>query len=190
MKALGAAALLLLVAGCDVVNPMMQQPKVKPYRKSEFFPDQIAMRAPPPGVVASTAPVDPPVATGRGTDGKPVARIPVPVTPQLLELGRKRYDVFCAVCHGLLANGEGPVARNMSIRPPPNLLVLDRDRPDGFVFAAISEGYGYMPSYAPWLGTEERWAVVAYLRALQLSQGARIDQAPPEVRARLEKEDR
>jgi mono/diheme cytochrome c family protein len=190
MRALGAAALLLLATGCEWLNPMLQQPKVKPYRKSVFFPDQIAMRAPPPGTVPGSAPVDPQVASGRGTDGKPVARIPVAVTPQLVELGRKRFDVFCAVCHGLLANGEGPVARNMSIRPPPNLLVLDRERPDGFIFAAITEGYGYMPSYAPWLGTEERWGIVAYLRALQLSQAARIDQAPPDVRARLEKETR
>jgi mono/diheme cytochrome c family protein len=113
----------------------------------------------------------------------------VPVTPELLQLGRKRYDVFCAVCHGVLGDGQGPVARNMSIRPPPSLLQIGQ-RPDGFFFAAITEGYGYMPSYRPWLGDEERWAVVAYVRALQLSQGARIEQVPPDVRARLEKENR
>jgi mono/diheme cytochrome c family protein len=89
----------------------------------------------------------------------------------------------------VLGDGQGPVARNMSIRPPPSLL-QNRERPDGFFFAAITEGYGYMPSYRPWLGDEERWAVVAYVRALQLSQGARIEQVPPDVRARLEKENR
>jgi mono/diheme cytochrome c family protein len=122
-------------------------------------------------------------------EGNPVARIPVPVTPELLELGRKRYDVFCAVCHGVLGDGQGPVARNMSIRPPPSLLTSGQ-RPDGFFFTAITDDYGYMPSYRPWLGDEERWAVVAYVRALQLSQGTRIEQAPPDVRARLEKENR
>ena len=77
----------------------------------------------------------------------------------------------------------------MSIRPPPSLLTSGQ-RPDGFFFTAITEGYGYMPSYRPWLGDEERWAVVAYVRALQISQGTRIEQAPPDVRARLEKENR
>ena len=189
MRALPILALALVTAGCEWVNPMMQQPKVKPYRKSVFFPDQIAMRAPPPGTVPAGAPVEAAATSGRDAAGAPVARIPVPVTPELLALGRKRYDVFCAVCHGVLGDGQGPVARNMSIRPPPSLLQIGA-RPDGFFFTAITEGYGYMPSYRPWLGDEERWAVVAYVRALQLSQGVRIEQVPPDVRARLEKENR
>ncbi len=189
MRALPLLALALLTAGCEWVNPMLQQPKVKPYRKSVFYPDQIGMRAPPPGTLPAGAPVDPVALSGRNPDGTPVARIPVAVTPELMELGRRRYDVFCAVCHGVLGNGQGPVARNMSIRPPPSLLTSGQ-RPDGFFYGAITEGYGYMPSYRPWLGDEERWAVVAYVRALQLSQDTRVEQAPPDVRARLEKESR
>jgi mono/diheme cytochrome c family protein len=189
MKALPVLALALLVSGCEWVNPMLQQPKVKPYRKSVFYPDQIAMRAPPPGTRDASTPEDAPVATGRNPDGTPVARIPVALSPELLETGRKRYDVFCAVCHGVLGDGQGPVARNMSLRQPPSLLA-NWQRPDGFFFTAITEGYGYMPSYRPWLGTEERWAVVAYVRALQLSQRTRFEQAPPDVRGRLEKESR
>ena len=189
MKALPILALAFLAAGCEWVNPMLQQPKVKPYRKSVFFPDQIAMRAPPPGTQQASSVVDPAVATGRNGDGTPVARIPVALSPEMLQLGKKRYDVFCAVCHGVLGDGQGPVARNMSIRQPPSLLA-NWQRTDGFFFTAITEGYGYMPSYGPWLGTEERWAVVAYVRALQLSQRSRIDQAPPDVRGRLEKENR
>jgi mono/diheme cytochrome c family protein len=189
MRAAGLAALLVLATGCEVLDPMMFQPKVKPYRKSEFYPDGIAMRHPPAGTVATGTPTDPAVATGRDAEGKPVARIPVPVTRELLATGQRRFEVFCAVCHGVLANGQSPVARNMSIRPPPSLLD-NPARPDGFYFAAITEGYGYMASSAPWLDEQERWAVVAYLRALQLSQRARLDDAPPEVRARLEKESR
>jgi mono/diheme cytochrome c family protein len=113
----------------------------------------------------------------------------VAITRDLLELGKRRFDVYCAVCHGVLANGQSPVARNMSIRPPASLLD-NAARPDGFFFAAMTEGYGYMPSYAPWLDAQDRWAVVAYIRALQLSQRARLDQAPPDVRVRLEKESR
>ncbi|HQR29851.1 MAG TPA: cytochrome c [Anaeromyxobacteraceae bacterium] len=189
MRTIPILALALLVAGCEWVNPMMQQPKVKPYRESVFFPDQVAMRHPPAGTRPAGAPVEPAVVSGRNPDGTPVARIPVPVTPELLEVGRRRFDVFCAVCHGVLGDGQGPVARNMSIRPPPSLLGSTQ-RPDGFFYGAITEGYGYMPSYRPWLDDGERWAVVAYVRALQLSQATRIEQAPPDVRARLEKETR
>jgi mono/diheme cytochrome c family protein len=189
MKALPILALALLASGCEWVNPMLQQPKVKPYRKSVFYPDQIAMRAPPPGTQSASAVTDPVVATGRNPDGTHVARSPVAMTPELLETGKKRYDVYCAVCHGVLGDGQGPVARNMSLRPPPSLVAI-RERPDGYFYGCITEGYGYMPSYQPWLGTDERWAVVAYVRALQLAQRTRIEQAPPDVQGRLEKENR
>jgi mono/diheme cytochrome c family protein len=189
MRAPALAALLLLATGCEVLDPMMFQPKVKPYRKSEFWADGIAMRPPPPGTVAVGAPADPAVATERDAEGKPLARAPVPFTRELLEVGKRRFDVFCAVCHGPLADGKSPLARNMSIRPPPSLLD-NPARPDGFYFAAMTEGYGYMPAYAPWIDAGDRWAIVAYLRALQLSQRARLDQAPPDVRGRLEKESR
>jgi len=189
MRTAGLAALLLVATGCDVLNPMMFQPKVKPYRKSEFYPDGVAMRHPPAGSVPVGAATDPAVAAGRDAGGKYLARMPVPVTRELIATGQRRFDVFCAVCHGVLANGKSPVARNMSIRPPPSLLE-NPARPDGFYFAAMTEGYGYMPSYAPWLDEQERWSIVAYVRALQLSQHARLDQAPPDVRARLEKETR
>jgi len=189
MKRAGPIALLLLACGCEWVNPMIHQPKVKPYRESEFYADQVAMRPAPGATVEASTPVDPPVATGRNPDGKPIDRIPVPVTRELLETGQRRFEVFCAVCHGVLGNGQTPVARNMSLRPPPSLLD-NVQRPDGFFFNVMTEGYGYMPSYRPWLDVGERWAVVAYVRALQLSQRARLEQAPPEVRARLEGESR
>jgi mono/diheme cytochrome c family protein len=189
MRTAALAAVLLLATGCEVLNPMMFQPKVKSYRKSEFYPDQVAMRHPPAGAVPVGAPVEPALATGRDAEGKPLARMPVAVTREVLEAGKRRFDVYCAVCHGVLADGRSPVARNMSIRPPPSLLD-NPARPDGFYYAAMTEGYGYMPSYAPWLDAQERWAVVAYIRALQLSQRVRLDQVPPDVRARLEKESR
>lgn len=189
MKRLTVLALAFVVAGCEWVNPMLQQPKVKPYRKSVFYADDVSMRAPPAGTVAASATAAGPAATGRNADGTLVAHVPVTVDAASLELGRRRYEVFCAVCHGVLGDGRGPVARNMSIRQPPSLLG-SAQRPDGFFYAAITEGYGYMPSYRPWLSDEERWAVVSYVRALQLSQATRLEQAPPEVKTRLEKETR
>ncbi|HET6438373.1 MAG TPA: cytochrome c, partial [Anaeromyxobacter sp.] len=97
MRALGLLVLLIAATGCEWVDPMLRQPKVKPYRESGFYPDQVAMRAPPAATHDASSPSDPAVATGRNPDGTPVARIPVAVTPEMLALGRKRFEVFCAV---------------------------------------------------------------------------------------------
>jgi len=172
-------------AGCDVLDPMMVQQKVKTYRPSDFYEDGIAMRPAPAGTVAREELFPPGVESGLGPDGKPLARLPLPVTRELLALGRHHFDVACAVCHGLVGDGESLVARNMSLRPPPSLH-LKVQNPDGWFYQVIAQGFGLMPSYASHLTVEERWAVVAYLRALQLSQRARIDTVPPAERVRLQ----
>ncbi len=188
MRRVVAAALALVVlGGCEFFDPMISQQKVKTYRESEFWPDRISMRPPQPGTVAREDVLVPAVATGRGADGKALTSIPVPVTRQLLEVGRKRFEIHCAVCHGYLANGVSLVARNMSLRPPPNLLQRAAQT-DGWYFQVMSEGFGLMPTYGSVLTVDERWAIVAYLRALQLSQSTRADALPADVRARLEKE--
>lgn len=182
---LALAALVLLAAGCDVLDPMwVQQSKVKLYRPSDFYADGISMRPPPGGAVPREGLFPPEVETGLGPDGKPLLRSPLPVTRPELELGRRRFETLCGACHGVLGDGNTPVARNMSIRPPPSLH-LKVQNGDGWFYRVISEGFGVMPSYASHLTVEERWAVVAYLRALQLSQRARIELVPPEERARL-----
>ena len=191
MRSLALAALALLVAGCDVLDPMMRQPKMKPYRESDFWADGVSMRQPPAGAVPVEYVVAPEVRTGRGPDGAPIARIPIPLTRPLLEAGRKRFEIVCGTCHGLVGDGRSLVGRNMSLRPPPSLVDPPVPaRPDGYLFLVATEGFGLMPGYAAELTVEDRWAVVAYLRALQLSQRARIEDAPPDERARLEKETR
>jgi Cytochrome C oxidase, cbb3-type, subunit III len=187
---LAAAALALLaLAGCEALDPMISQQKVKPYRESDFWPDGISMRPPQPGTVAREDVLAPELVTGRGPDGKILTALPIPITRPLLETGRKRFETICAACHGYLGDGLSLVARNMSLRPPPSLLARAQ-QPDGWYFQVMSEGFGVMPSYASVLPVEERWAIVAYLRALQLSQSARVDQLGPEDRARLEREGR
>jgi len=180
---------LSALAGCDVLNPMMSQQKLKPYRPSDFFPDGISMRPPPAGAVPAGGWQPSSLAAGTGDDGQLVERMPVRPTPELLALGRKRFDVNCAVCHGLLADGDSLVARNMSQRPPPSLHQRVR-ADDGFYFNVISRGFGVMPSYAATLTPEERWAVVAYVRALQVGHQGKLEQVPPEQRAKLERERR
>jgi mono/diheme cytochrome c family protein len=189
MSRLLALGALLALAGCDVLNPMMRQQKVKPYRPSAHDPDGVAMRAPPPGVVPVGGAIAAEVAAGLAPDGKALPRIPVRVTPELLALGRRKFDVNCAVCHGLLGDGDSLVAKNMAQRPPPSLHQRVWAE-DGRYYQVVTQGFGVMPSYASALTVEERWAVVAYVRALQLSQRARVEQASAEDRARLESEQR
>ena len=184
---LAPLAAALLAAGCNVLDPMLEQDKVKTYRPSDFYPDGIAMRPPVAGTMALGAALPPEVRAGLRADGTPLERIPIPVTRELLQLGRKRFEIICAACHGLVGDGRSLVARNMSLRPPPSLHDY-AERPDGYLYQVITRGFGLMPSYSAELTVEERWAVVAYLRALQLSQRVRLAEAPPEVRARLERE--
>jgi mono/diheme cytochrome c family protein len=187
--ALLAAPVLLALTACPAWDPMQRQQKYKAYQPSEFHADGLAMQAPPAGTVPHRAAVDGPVLTGRAPDGKPLVISPVAPTPKLLAAGRKRYDIHCALCHGVLGDGESQVALNMALRRPPNLH-LYRDVADGYLYQVISQGFGLMPSYAAELTPEERWAVVAYLRALQLSQHAAVDQLPAPLRARLLSEGR
>ena len=114
-----------------------------------------------------------------------VKTIPVPVTRKLLDLGRKRYDITCGTCHGPLGDGDSIVARQMALHPPPSLHRYI-DKPAGYIFEVATKGFGMMASYAAELTVEERWAVVAYIRALQLSQNTPAAELPGDVRQRLE----
>jgi hypothetical protein len=200
--ALGLSLLVMVAAGAtacneNVLDPMAdRQPKANRYKESPFYDDGLSMRAPPEGTVPrERITLNARLTTGRDADGpvqpngeplpRYLATIPVPVTRKLIELGRKRFDITCATCHGPLGDGESIVARQMSLRPPPSLHRYV-DRPSGYFYEVITKGFGMMASYAAELTVEERWAVVAYLRALQLSQSTAVADLPPEVRQRLE----
>ena len=186
---LGALA-LVAASACPQLDPMNTgENKRRAYQESEQFGDGLAMRHPPEGTVPYRSALDPVVATGLGPDGRAVPVLPVAVTADVLARWRNRFDVHCAVCHGVLGDGESQVALNMSLRKPPSLHAY-RDVPDGHIFRVVTNGFGLMPSYAPSLSVEDRWAVVAYVRALQLSQFAAATALPPDARERLEKEGR
>ena len=173
-----------------------RQPKANRYRESKFYSDGLTMQAPPAGSVPrERITLNPRLTTGREpdgpiqTNGEPlpmyVTTIPVPMSRKLLDVGRKRYDITCGTCHGMLGDGDSIVARQMALRPPPSLHRYT-DRPAGYLYEVISKGFGMMASYAAELTIEERWAVVAYVRALQLSQGTPAVELPADVRQRLE----
>jgi mono/diheme cytochrome c family protein len=165
---------------------MERQPRFDAYEANPFFADGRSMRTPPPGSVPRERPLATTAAATGLADGVALDRIPVAVTKDVLSTGRRTFDVTCAACHGVLGDGQAVIARQMSLRPPPSLLTPEiRAYPPGRVFAVISEGYGMMPTYRTQISEDARWAVVAYLRALQLSQEAPLQWAPADVRARL-----
>lgn len=188
-KTLSLAAALTLSAGCideDLINPMAaRQNRVASYSASEFYQDGIAMREPPRGTVPRERIVlNSPLTTGKNGEAY-VTTFPLKVDRPLLALGKKRYDITCGTCHGPVGDGDSIVARQMALRPPPSLHNYT-DRPPGYIYEVITKGFGMMASYAGELPVRERWAVVAYIRALQLSQATPLDKAPPEARARLQ----
>ncbi len=163
----------LLAAACrpQDIDPMEEQPKLLPYAESEQFADHRAMRAPPDGTVPRERQSEAPPAT---------------LTPELMALGREKFDIVCATCHGLTGDGDSIVAGKMSLRAPPSLheprlRALSADA----LYRVITDGYGLMPRYLNVLGPRERWAVVAYVRALQLSQSTPLADAPDEIRRSL-----
>jgi mono/diheme cytochrome c family protein len=197
-----AVAALLALGGTACIDENIldqmadNQPKANRYRESKFYDDGLTMQAPPAGTVPrERITLNAPLTTGREADGpiqsngEPlpvyVKTVPVPVTRKLLDLGRKRYDITCGTCHGPLGDGDSIVARQMALRPPPSLHRYI-DKPAGYIYEVATKGFGMMASYAAELTVEERWAVVAYIRALQLSQNTPAADLPPDVRQRLE----
>jgi mono/diheme cytochrome c family protein len=185
------ALLALAASGCEGVLPapdlerMIAQRSYRPFERASQFADGRAMRPPPAGTVRHDAVLGQRALTdGTGSDGTDAAAIPLPVDGRLLARGRTRFEIFCATCHGLTGDGVAAVARNMQLRKPPSLIIPPATTfPPGRVFRVVSGGYGLMPSYAAVLDVRDRWATVAYLRALQLSQGVPLDALPARVRA-------
>ncbi|MFP2906821.1 c-type cytochrome [Pyxidicoccus sp. 3LFB2] len=191
MRWLIPAAGLVALTGCDVPSEFLQrmetQSKYEYYEASDFWADGRAMRTPPAGTVPRerygklpelTDPAQRMTALTGRTNGQPVGTIPVQVDRQLLALGQKKYNIVCSQCHGVLGDGNSVVAENMSLRLPPSLLEL-QGKPVGHFYAAINEGYGVMPSFSGELDVRERWAVVAYVRALQAARNTRTDGQQP-----------
>ncbi len=169
------------MAGC---NDMYDQPKVMPLSKSDFFRDEQGARPLVPGTVARghlrtddhlytgrTAAARTPGDTGAAASGY-AATFPMEVTRTVLMRGRERYGIFCSPCHGGTGNGDGMIVKRGFKTPPRLSEERLRSAAPGYFFDVITNGYGTMYSYASRVPVEDRWAIVAYIRALQLSQNA------------------
>jgi hypothetical protein len=175
---------LLALAGCH--RDMRDQAKVNPGDPSDFFGDGRSMRPPVEGTVArGQLRADSLLYTGK-VQGKPAGVFPFPVTYAVLQRGRERYDIFCAPCHDWVGTGRGIVVQR-GMRPPSSFHV-DRLRsaPPGYFFDVMTNGFGAMYDLAAQLKPEDRWAITAYIRALQLSQKAALDLVPASERAGLD----
>jgi mono/diheme cytochrome c family protein len=159
---------------------MWVQPKTEPLRESEFFADGMSARPLVPGTVARDhIRLDEGYFTG-AENGKWLKDIPVEVNEALLKRGQERFDIYCSPCHGRLGDGNGMIAnRGFELRRPVGNYHTDRLRkmPAGHFYDVITNGYGTMFSYASRVEPQDRWAIVSYIRALQLSRHATSEQA-------------
>lgn len=195
------SAILCVLAVClfsvSCRRDMQDQPKMKPYRSTTFFGDGLSARQPVEGTVprgylrtdteyftgkkkGSTATgATPAPATASAANSFPddVETFPFPITQETIERGRERYDIFCTVCHGKTGNGDGMIVRRGFRRAASFHDDRLRTAPVGHFFDAITNGWGAMPSYAPQIPVQDRWAIIAYIRALQVSQN--VKQATP-----------
>jgi len=176
-----AITLVLFAVACR--RDMQDQPKYKPLAPSRFFSDGKSARQLVDGTVAYSpeGKATPPVA-----DLSKMATLPLALTPQALDRGQERFNIYCSPCHGRLGYGNGMVVQRGFRAPPSYHIDRLRQAPVGHFYDVMTNGFGAMPSYADKVAPDDRWAVTAYIRALQLSQHATIDDAPPEDRARLQ----
>jgi mono/diheme cytochrome c family protein len=184
---LACLTLLLLAAGCRL--DMHVQPRYNPYDASDFFSDGRSARQPVAGTVprgANIAELADSDATKAGDTGSANASaFPFAVTREVLSRGRERYDIFCAPCHGLAGDGDGVIVQRGFQAPPSYHLDRLRSAPASHFFDVITNGFGAMYPYGYRVPIADRWAIVSYIRALQLSRQGTIDEVPPAERQKL-----
>lgn len=180
-----AVALVALgLSGCR--QDMQDQPKYIPLRPSGFFADGRSARPLVPGTVArGHLEDDTAYYTGKGPDGKFVESFPLAVDQALIERGEERFNIYCAPCHDRLGTGNGMVVRRGYRHPPSYHIDRLRQAANGYFYDVITNGFGAMPDYAAQIPVRDRWAIVAYVRALQLSQNASINDVGAGARAQL-----
>jgi hypothetical protein len=181
------AALFLLALGCTAAcrQDMHDQPRYEALEKSTFFADGRSARPAVEGTVARGQLVqDEHLATGK-VKGEFATALPFPLTRELLERGRERYDIFCAACHDRIGSGEGVVVQRGMTRPASLHIQRLREAPIGYFYDVMTSGFGAMFDFKDRIPPADRWAIAAYMRALQLSQNASLEDVPAGQRETL-----
>jgi hypothetical protein len=183
-RLLGASALLLALVACR--QDMHDQPKYRGYRGSDFFDDGQSARP----LVANTIArghLNEDVLLTTGKDGGSDTTVfPFPVTADVMARGQERFNIYCSPCHGRTGLGDGMIVRRGYRRPPALAEERLRTAPVGHIFDVISNGFGAMPDYAAQVQVNDRWAIAAYVRALQLSAHATLEDVPAADRGKLD----
>jgi len=188
-QALGMMALVLpimVLAGCR--QDMHDQPRYEALERSQFFPDGRSARLPVQGTVARGHLKEDQVFYTGKQDGKLVQAMPVNVDRQLLARGRERFNIYCSPCHGTSGMGNGMIVQRGFRSPPAFHTDRLRQAPAGHYFDVITNGFGAMYSYASRVEPRDRWAIIAYIRALQVSQTATLADVPEKERTELERQ--
>ena len=190
-----AVAASLALAGCRIPQKMAEQPQFDPLEKSAFFPDGASSRPLVEGTVVSPRVEGTLAQIGSGPNelfdsgregGQFSDNFPLPLTPELMARGKERFEVYCTPCHGRVGEGNGMIVARGYKRPPSYHSDALRSRKNGYIFDVITNGFGVMPAYRSQVPPADRWAIVAYVRALQVSQNATIADVPSAERASLD----
>jgi mono/diheme cytochrome c family protein len=177
---LSAALLFSLVSGCQIQQDMARQPKNKPLTPTSFFEDGRSERPLVENTVARGSLADDDLFVPKDSNA-----FPLPLTPALLSRGQERYKIFCTPCHGLQGDGNGMVAMRGMKHPPTYHQDRLRQAPNGYLYDVVTNGFGAMLGYSAQIPPADRWAIIAYVRALQLSRNAPVSELSPALRAKL-----
>jgi mono/diheme cytochrome c family protein len=185
VKRVGLCLLMSIAAACR--QDMHDQPKYIPLRQSSFFGDDRSARPLVAGTVARGHLRDDELLYTGKVNGADANVFPFRVDAAVMARGRERFDIFCSPCHGRTGQGDGMVVRRGFRRPPTFHQDRLRNAPAGQLFDVITNGFGAMPDYAAQVRAEDRWAIVAYIRALQLSEHASLTDVPTDKRPELDR---
>lgn len=179
------AACLIFGGGCDYLRQdMANQPKNRPLSPSEFFGDGRSERPMVENTVARGSIADDELFVPKDSNN-----FPLPVNLELLERGEERYKIFCTPCHGLQGDGNGMISQRGMKHPPSYHQDRLRQAPNGYFYDNITNGFGAMYGYSAQIPPRDRWAIIAYVRALQLSRNAKAADLPAELREKLNQSD-
>ena len=174
----------LMITGCR--QDMHDQPKYIPLRQSAFFNDARSARPVVDGTVARGQLHDDELMYTGKVRGEDATLFPMRVDAPVMARGQERFNIYCAPCHGRTGQGDGMVVRRGYRRPPSMHQDRLRSAPVGHFFDVMTNGFGAMPDYAAQIKVEDRWAIIAYIRALQLSGHATLADVPPSDRSRIQ----
>lgn len=177
---------LLMAGGCELRQAMYDQPKYTAMQESTFFTNRMSSRLPVEGTVARGQLADDPHLHEGRVDGVLVDSFPFEITQEVMNRGQQRYNVFCTPCHDHTGSGNGIIVERGFKKPTSFHDQRLVDSPEGYYYNVIKNGFGVMMDYSAQIPVEDRWAIIAYIRALQLSQRATMDDVPENLRAELE----